>query len=65
MSTSWLNKVVPKIKRPAGVERKTNLPEGLWSKCPACEAVLYATDLQKMYAERMPAEVAAWWLPLR
>jgi acetyl-CoA carboxylase carboxyl transferase subunit beta len=21
------------------------LPEGLWSKCPACEAVLYATDL--------------------
>ena len=47
MSTSWLNKVVPKIKRPAGVERKTNLPEGLWSKCPACEAVLYATDLQK------------------
>jgi len=21
------------------------MPEGLWSKCPACEAVLYATDL--------------------
>ena len=31
----------------AGAERKTSLPEGLWSKCPACEAVLYATDLQK------------------
>ena len=45
---SWLNKVLPKIKRSAtGVERKTNLPEGLWSKCPSCEAVLYATDLQK------------------
>jgi hypothetical protein len=24
-----------------------------------------ATDLMKAYAERMPAEVAAWWLPLR
>ncbi len=45
---SWLNKVLPKIKRSAtGAERKTNLPEGLWSKCPSCEAVLYATDLQK------------------
>ena len=45
---SWLNKVVPKIKRSAaGAERKTSLPEGLWSKCPGCEAVLYAADLQK------------------
>ncbi len=45
---SWLNKVLPKIKRSStGAERKTNLPEGLWSKCPSCEAVLYATDLQK------------------
>lgn len=45
---SWLNKVLPKIKRaPEAAERKTVLPEGLWSKCPGCEAVLYATDLQK------------------
>ena len=44
---SWLNKQLPpKIKRSdPGVERKSNLPEGLWSKCPSCEAVLYATDL--------------------
>ena len=46
---SWLNKLLPpKIKRnDSGVARKTNLPEGLWSKCPSCEAVLYATDLEK------------------
>ncbi|MBP8215377.1 MAG: acetyl-CoA carboxylase carboxyltransferase subunit beta [Propionivibrio sp.] len=46
---SWLNKQLPpKIKRSdPGVERKSNLPEGLWSKCPSCEAVLYATDLEK------------------
>jgi acetyl-CoA carboxylase carboxyl transferase subunit beta len=45
----WLNKLLPpKIKRnDSGVARKSSLPEGLWSKCPACEAVLYATDLAK------------------
>ncbi|MBP6708465.1 MAG: acetyl-CoA carboxylase carboxyltransferase subunit beta [Candidatus Accumulibacter sp.] len=43
----WLNKLLPpKIKRnDSGVARRSSLPEGLWSKCPACEAVLYATDL--------------------
>ena len=45
---SWLNKLLPpKIKRTEpGVTRKSSLPEGLWSKCPSCEAVLYATDLE-------------------
>jgi len=45
---SWLNKLLPpKIKRSEpGVARKTSLPEGLWSKCPSCEAVLYASDLE-------------------
>ena len=44
---SWLEKLLPpKIKRPdSGVARKA-IPEGLWSKCPACEAVLYRTDLE-------------------
>jgi len=46
---SWLNKLLPpKIKRnESGIARKSTLPEGLWSKCPSCEAVLYATDLEK------------------
>jgi acetyl-CoA carboxylase carboxyl transferase subunit beta len=44
---SWLDKLLPpKIKREQGSpQRRSTLPEGLWSKCPACEAVLYATDL--------------------
>ena len=48
---SWLNKLLPpKIKRNVGgVARKSALPEGLWSKCPSCEAVLYATDLEKNF----------------
>jgi len=44
---SWLQKILPpKIKRGDGVSRKT-VPEGLWSKCPTCESVLYRTDLEK------------------
>jgi acetyl-CoA carboxylase carboxyl transferase subunit beta len=44
---SWLQKILPpKIKRGDGASKKT-VPEGLWSKCPACEAVLYRTDLEK------------------
>ncbi len=45
---SWLTKLLPpKIKREQGSQRRSSLPEGLWSKCPSCEAVLYATDLEK------------------
>ncbi len=46
---SWLKKLLPpKIKRSeTGTERKSVLPEGLWSKCPSCDAVLYTTDLEK------------------
>jgi acetyl-CoA carboxylase carboxyl transferase subunit beta len=43
---SWLQKLLPpKIKRNAGAARKT-VPEGLWSKCASCEAVLYRADLE-------------------
>ena len=42
---SWLQKLLPpKIKRSEGARK--SVPEGLWTKCPACEAVLYATDLE-------------------
>lgn len=44
---SWLQKLLPpKIKRDTGSPKKA-VPEGLWSKCDACEAVLYRTDLEK------------------
>ena len=42
---SWLQKLLPpKIKRSEGTRK--SIPEGLWAKCPACEAVLYSTDLE-------------------
>lgn len=42
---SWLQKLLPpKIKRSEGAHK--TVPEGLWSKCPNCEAVLYTSDLE-------------------
>lgn len=41
---SWLNKLLPpKIKKDSK-KPSSGVPEGLWSKCAACEAVLYHTD---------------------
>ena len=43
---SWLEKLLPpRIQRSDVAARKT-MPEGLWVKCPSCEAVLYRTDLE-------------------
>ena len=42
---SWFQKILPpKIKR--RVENRKSMPEGLWSKCPACNEVLYRADLE-------------------
>lgn len=41
----WLNQLPQKIKRVVHADKKT-VPEGLWSKCPACQSVLYRKDLE-------------------
>jgi acetyl-CoA carboxylase carboxyl transferase subunit beta len=42
---SWLTKLLPpKIKRDQPARK--SIPEGLWIKCDACEAVLYRSDLE-------------------
>ncbi len=44
---SWLQKLLPpRIKSTPGAKKQA-VPEGLWVKCVACEAVLYRTDLEK------------------
>jgi acetyl-CoA carboxylase carboxyl transferase subunit beta len=44
---SWIEKLLPpRIQRTDPAHRKS-VPEGLWVKCPSCEAVLYNTDLEK------------------
>lgn len=43
---SWLEKLLPaKIQHTDPADRR-QMPEGLWIKCPACEAVLYKADLE-------------------
>lgn len=45
---SWFQKLLPpRIKRRDNIETKKNVPEGLWHKCPLCQAVLYHADLEK------------------
>jgi acetyl-CoA carboxylase carboxyl transferase subunit beta len=46
---SWFQKILrPKInRRGADDAAKKVMPEGLWSKCPSCETVLYRADLEK------------------
>ena len=47
---SWLEKLLPaKIHQTDPAERR-QIPEGLWIKCPACEAVLYKTDLEQTFS---------------
>lgn len=44
---SWIDKILPSIVRSGDdSERRTNVPEGLWSKCVKCESVLYRPDLE-------------------
>src|SRR5262249_56093015 len=42
---TWFDKIMPsRIK----TERRTrSVPEGLWIKCPACDAVLYRAELER------------------
>ena len=44
---SWLQKLLPPRITSSPGARKQAMPEGLWVKCPSCEATLYRTDLEK------------------
>jgi acetyl-CoA carboxylase carboxyl transferase subunit beta len=43
---SWFEKLMPSRIR-TEVASKKGVPEGLWSKCPSCEAVLYRNELER------------------
>jgi acetyl-CoA carboxylase carboxyl transferase subunit beta len=43
---SWLDKIIPSISR-TETKRSTKVPEGLWEKCPKCDAVLYKPEMEK------------------
>jgi acetyl-CoA carboxylase carboxyl transferase subunit beta len=42
---SWLDRLIPsKIRTTA---RSKSVPEGVWCKCPSCDAVLYRAELER------------------
>ncbi|WP_252274049.1 acetyl-CoA carboxylase, carboxyltransferase subunit beta [Pseudomonas subflava] len=44
--SNWLTeKLIPSIMR--SEVKKSSVPEGLWHKCPSCDAVLYRPELEK------------------
>jgi len=43
---SWFEKLMPSRIRTEGGSKKT-VPEGLWSKCPSCNAVLYRAEMER------------------
>ncbi len=44
---NWFDKILPpKIKSSTGLGKR-GVPEGLWTKCPQCNAVLYRAELDR------------------
>lgn len=46
MSNNWLEKILPTVRR-SQENRRSNVPEGLWRKCPRCDSALYRPELER------------------
>ena len=46
---SWIDKILPSISNATKDAKKTGVPEGVWKKCPRCEAVLYEKSLSQNF----------------
>ena len=44
---SWIDNIIPSGVRKTDTEKRANVPEGLWRKCPKCDSVLYRPDLER------------------
>ena len=44
---SWFQKLMPSRIRTEAGAAKRSIPEGLWTKCPACSAILYRAELER------------------
>ncbi|NBB83290.1 MAG: acetyl-CoA carboxylase carboxyl transferase subunit beta, partial [Alphaproteobacteria bacterium] len=43
---SWFEKLIPSRIRTEAINKRA-VPEGLWDKCPGCNAVLYRAELER------------------
>ena len=47
---SWFQKIVSSTIRTDASNKKGAVPEGLWNKCPSCNAILYNLELEKNFS---------------
>ena len=41
---SWIEKILPRTQS----SEKSNVPEGIWTKCSNCDAVLYRSEIERL-----------------
>ena len=44
---NWFERLLPSKIRTSGSNDKKNVPEGLWAKCDACDAIIYRAELDR------------------
>lgn len=42
---SWIDKILPSISTSSAENKRSTVPEGVWKKCPRCDAMLYQKSL--------------------
>jgi len=47
---NWFEKLIPATIRTESSLKKNTVPEGLWNKCPSCDAILYNAELEKNFS---------------
>ncbi|CAG1771792.1 acetyl-CoA carboxylase carboxyl transferase subunit beta [uncultured bacterium] len=47
---SWFKNLMPSTIRTDSSNKKVSVPEGLWNKCPNCNAILYNTELERNFS---------------
>ncbi len=45
--SNWFTKLMPSRIKTEGGTSKKNIPEGIWSQCPSCNAVLYRAEVER------------------
>ena len=44
---SWFEKLLPSRIRTEGTPKRKGVPEGIWTQCPICNAVLYRAEVER------------------
>jgi acetyl-CoA carboxylase carboxyl transferase subunit beta len=47
---SWFKNLMPSTIRTDSSTKKVSVPEGLWTKCPSCNAILYNVELERNFS---------------